>query len=407
MSLLPVEDALALALSGLSPLGVERVPLVQACGRVLAEDLAATLTQPPFDASAMDGYAVREADVATVPATLALVGESAAGARYSGVVGPGQAVRIFTGAPIPDGADTVVIQEDTDAVGSSVVVKEAASARHIRPRGQDFMEGDVLLRSGTRLGARALVLAAAMNYAELPVRKKPVVAVLSTGDEIVPPGSDLGPDNIVASVSYGVGALVEAAGGETFQLGIAPDDLDAISSAVGRASGADILVTIGGASVGERDLVTNALARAGLQLDFAKVAIRPGKPVFSGWLGGSRVSGMGAPKVLGLPGNPVSALVCSVVFLLPMLRTLLGETSDDAIHDAVLSAPLPKNGPRQSYLRAISTVSEDGIRHVQALPSQDSSLMAALAKANCLIVQAAGAAALPEGAHVKILALPD
>ena len=406
MPLLPFETALELALSGLCPLGAERVPLSQARGRVLAEDLAATLTQPPFDASAMDGYAVRAADVAALPATLALIGESAAGARFGGIVEPGQAVRIFTGAPIPDGADTVVIQEDADTLGSSVVVKDAIAGRHIRPRGQDFLQGDVLLTAGTRLGARALLLAAAMNHAELPVRRKPKVATLSTGDEVVRPGSALGPDQIVASVGYGIAALVEAHGGEPIDLGIAPDDADAIATAIEGSVGADILVTIGGASVGERDLVTDALARAGLQLDFCKVAIRPGKPVFSGRLVSGNGSETKTRKVLGLPGNPVSALVCSVVILLPMLRALLGQVGEDTARDAVLEAPLAKNGPRQSYLRATSTFSADGKRHVQALPSQDSSLMAALAKADCLIVQAPDAPALPQGASVKILLLP-
>lgn len=399
MPLTTVEEALERALAGLTPLGVERVPVSEARGRVLAEDLAATLTQPPFDASAMDGYAVRAADVSALPATLALIGESAAGARFDGIVGPGQAVRIFTGAPIPDGADTVVIQEDTEVAGSSVVVKDAAAGRHIRPRGQDFIEGDVLLRQGTRLGARTLMLAAAMNHAEVPVRRKPTVAILSTGDEIVPPGSRPGPDQIVASVSYGIGALVEAHGGEALDLGIARDDEGDLAEFIARVADADILVTIGGASVGDRDLVSDALARAGLQLDFAKVAMRPGKPVFAGRLG--------ATRVLGLPGNPVSAAICALVFLLPMLRTLLGEAQDDRVHQGVLAAALPKNGPRRNYHRAVSTYSADGTRTVRALPSQDSSLMAALAKADCLIVQPPGSPALLEGATVPILPFSD
>jgi len=406
MALISVEEALARVLEGLEPRDVESVPLVQARDRVLAKTLASTLTQPPFDASAMDGYAVRISDVAALPATLALVGESVAGDRFHGIVGAGQAVRIFTGAPIPDGADTVVIQEDTEVSGSSVVVKEAAAGRHIRPRGQDFMAGDVLLTAGTRLGARALMLAASMNHAALPVWRKPKVAILSTGDEVVPPGSVLGPDEIVASVSYGVAALVEAHGGEAIHLGIARDDAEAIASHVKQSAGADILVTIGGASVGERDLVTAALAREGLQLDFAKVAMRPGKPVFSGKLGSEGESN--ARRVLGLPGNPVSALICAFVFLLPMLRAMLGVNPEDvATQDAALAEALPKNGPRQHFLRARSTFSEDGLRHVHPLPSQDSSLVAALAQADCLIVHAPGAPSLAEGARVKILPLFD
>ena len=397
MALISVEDALERVLSGLTPLDVERVPIAEAHGRVLAEDLAATLTQPPFDASAMDGYAVRAADVAAVPATLALFGESAAGARFHGIVGPGQAVRIFTGAPVPDGADTVVIQEDTEAFGDSVLVKAAAAGRHIRPEGQDFMEGDVLLRRGTRLGARTVMLAAAMNHAELPVRRKPRVAILSTGDEIVPPGSMIGSDQIVASVSYGIGALVDTHGGDPLDLGVARDDEGALAQFIARVADADVLVTIGGASVGERDLVADALARAGLELDFAKVAMRPGKPAFAGRLG--------ATRVLGLPGNPVSAFVCAVVFLLPMLRGLLGAKASIVPQQAMLACALPENGPRQSYQRATSTYSDDGTRHIRVLSSQDSSLMAALAHADCLVVRVSHAPAVPEGTKVLVLPL--
>ena len=397
MALISVEDALERALWGLTPLDVVRVPIAQAHGRVLAEDLAATLTQPPFDCSAMDGYAVRAADVSALPATLAPVGESAAGARFDGIVGPGQAVRIFTGAPVPDGADTVVMQEDTEASGESVLVNAAAQGQYIRPRGQDFMEGDVLLRRGTRFGARTVMLAAAMNCAELPVRRKPRVAILSTGDEIVPPGSVLGADEIVASVSYGLGAFVDAEGGEPVSIGIARDDERDLADAIARAADADVLVTIGGASVGERDLVRGALARAGLQLSFAKVAMRPGKPVFAGMLGSTRV--------LGLPGNPVSAFICSMVFLLPMLHGLLGTNAAIVPQQAVLASALPENGPRQHYQRATSTFACDGTRYVRVLSSQDSSLMAALTHADCLIVQPPHAPALPAGTKVLVLPL--
>jgi len=400
MTLLPVDDALARVLKGLGPLDVERIPLGEAHGRVLAEDLAATLTQPPFDASAMDGYAVRAADLATLPATLDIVGEAAAGARFSGRVQRGQAVRIFTGAPVPEGADTIVIQEDTEETGDTVQIKDAGAGGHIRPRGQDFEQGAVLLRQGTRLDARALMLAASMNHAELPVRRKPQIAILATGDEVVPPGSELGPDEIVSSVPYGLAALIEAHGGEAIKLGIAPDDVDSIITLAGTGAGADILVTIGGASVGERDLVLSALAKEGLDLDFAKVAMRPGKPVLFGRLG--------AQRFLGLPGNPVSALLCGYVFLLPMLRTLLGVSEAQAPQpEAVLGEALPKNGERQHYLRAISTWREDGTRVISPVPSQDSALVAALYRADCLIVRAPGADALPEGARVKILPFAD
>jgi molybdopterin molybdotransferase len=397
---LSVDEALARVLQGLEPLEAETVPLADARDRVLAADLSATLTHPPFDASAMDGYAVRAADVASLPAHLEVVGEAAAGSRFAKLLGPGQAVRIFTGAPVPEGADTIVIQEDTEENDGAVVVREATPGGHIRPRGQDFKEGEVLLRQGTRLGARALMLAAAMNHAELPVRRKPQVAILATGDEVVPPGSKLGADEIVASVGYGIAAIVDAHGGEPVDLGIAKDDAESIAMLAGTGAGADILVTIGGASVGERDLVVSALMGEGFELDFAKVAMRPGKPALYGRLGTQRV--------LGVPGNPVSALVCSYVLLVPMLRALLGtRDGDQPLSEAILGEALAANGPRQHYLRATSTWREDGTRVVQPLPSQDSSLVAALARADCLIVQPPGAPAVPEGTRVRIFPLSD
>jgi molybdopterin molybdotransferase len=398
MALLSVDDALALVSKGLVPLETEHVPISEAHGRVLAADLAAALTQPPFDASAMDGYALRAADVATLPATLKLIGESAAGAGFHGRVGPGEAVRILTGAPVPQGADTIAIQEDAQESGGTVIVKEAGPGRHIRPRGQDFAEGEVCLRRGTRLGARALMLAASMNYAVLPVTRKPKVALLATGDEVVPPGSGLGPDQIVSSVPYGIAGLIEAHGGAAVLLGIANDDPKSIATLARTGAGADILLTVGGASVGERDLVATALKGEGLALDFAKVAMRPGKPVLYGRLGSQRL--------LGVPGNPVSALVCGYVFLVPMLRALLGLTEEKRPElEAVLGAAVPGNGPRRNYMRATSTWREDGMRVVRPLPSQDSSLVAAFTRADCLIVRMPGAHALPEGARVRILPL--
>ncbi|MGH6792025.1 MAG: molybdopterin molybdotransferase MoeA, partial [Methyloceanibacter sp.] len=259
MALLSVAEALARVTEGLEPLEAERVPLDQTCGRVLAKDLTARLTQPPFDASAMDGYALRARDVAKLPATLKLIGASQAGAGFKGRVGAGEAVRIFTGAPVPKGADTIAIQEDAVLRGDVVTIKDATPGRHIRPRGQDFKKSETLLSAGTRLGARELMLAAAMNHAELPVRRKPKVAILATGDEVVPAGTKLAPDQIVSSVPYGLAALIEARGGEAMSLGIAKDELESIAMLARTGSAADILVTIGGASVGERDLVASAL----------------------------------------------------------------------------------------------------------------------------------------------------
>ncbi len=348
----------------------------------------------------MDGYAVRAADVATVPATLELIGEAAAGARFKGKLGPGQAVRIFTGAPVPHGADTIAIQENAEERDGQVVVKEAAPGRHIRPRGQDFAEGQILIERGTMLGPRGLMLAASANHAELPVRRKPTVAILATGDEVVPPGSELGPDQIVSSVGYGVAALVAAQGGEAVNLGIARDDPESIATLARTGGGADILVTIGGASVGERDLVANALRAEGLELDFAKVAMRPGKPVLYGRLGSQRL--------LGLPGNPISALICAQVFLVPMLRAMLGRAEEtQPLAEAALSEPLGANGPRAHYIRALSEWREDGTRLVRPLASQDSSLVTAFARADCLILRMPHAPALQAGALVKILPFSD
>jgi len=398
MAPLSVAEALTRVTRGLAPLETERVDLKHACGRVLAEDVAAILTQPPFDASAMDGYAVRAADVAALPVTLRLAGRSAAGAGFGGKVGPGEAVRIFTGAPVPEGADLVVIQENTEQSPESVTIKSAASGTYIRRRGQDFTKGEVLLTEGTRLGPHELMLAAAMNHADLPVRRKPAVAILATGNEVMPPGSDLAADQIVSSVPYGLAAIVARHGGEAMQLGIAKDEPESIVMLARAGKAADILVTIGGASIGEYDLVATALKSDGLELDFWKIAMRPGKPLLFGRMGNQRV--------LGVPGNPVSALICAHVFLVPMLGKLLGLT-DEKPHkpDAVLGEALPANGVREHYMRALSEWRADGARIVTPLPSQDSSLMAAFARADCLIVRPPNAPVLPRGARVRIVPL--
>jgi molybdopterin molybdotransferase len=396
--LLSVAQALARVTKDLVPLEAEPVALEQATGRVLAQDLAAMLTQPPFDASAMDGYAVRAADVAALPVKLKLVGQSAAGAGFRGRLGQGEAVRIFTGAPVPQGADTIVIQEDAEEASGAVTVKNASPGRHIRPRGQDFSQGEVLLAAGNRLGPRELMLAASMNRAELPVRRKPVVAILATGDEVVPPGSELGADQIVSSVPCGLAALIERHGGAAMSLGIAKDEPESILTLARSGRAADILLTIGGASVGERDLVASALKTEGLELDFWKIAMRPGRPMLFGRLGSQRV--------LGVPGNPVSALICAQVFLKPMLDKLLGLVSAARPEpEAVLGVPLEANSEREHYMRAVSAWREDGTRIVRPLPSQDSSLVAALARADCLIVRVPHAPALGSGARVRIVPL--
>jgi molybdopterin molybdotransferase len=397
MALLSVDEALARILYGAQVAGVELVPLMAAAHRILAEDLRATLTQPPFNASAMDGYAVRAADVTTLPATLTLIGEARAGEAFSGSVGAGQCARIFTGAPVPAGADAIVIQENTKADGSSVTVVEGLpDPAHVRPRGGDFAERQVLLSPGRVLDARAILLAAAMGHGTLAVRKKPIIAVLATGDELVEPGQKPGADQIVSSNPYGLAAMIAAAGGEPRLLGIARDTRTALEEKIASAADADVLVTTGGASVGDHDLVGPVLKSRGMALDFWKIAMRPGKPMLFGKLGTQRV--------LGLPGNPVSALICGRVFLMPLIDRLLGrETSPWAPVRARLTEPLEKNGPRQHYMRAVTSQDANGVLLVAPQSSQDSSLMSPLAASNALIVRTVDAPALKAGDEADVL----
>ncbi len=396
MSLLPVEEALARLLAGIAPLEAEPVPLADALGRVLAADIAARLTQPPFPASAMDGYAVRASD-ARKDSTLHVVGASRAGERFNGTIGPGETVRIFTGAPVPDGADAVLIQENAESGGSTIRVIEALEpGQVIRPAGLEFREGDTLLQSTRRLDPRALALAASMGHGSLPVRRRPRVAILSNGDELVPPGTPPGPDQIVSSNGVGLAALVREAGGEPVDLGIAPDRKEAIGAFVDRATGAEILVVVGGASVGDHDLVQTALAERGMVVDFWKIAMRPGKPMMVGKLGPMRV--------LGLPGNPVSALVCGHIFLKPLIRIMLGLRPQNDLGIATLAAPMAENDVRQDYVRASMRVVH-GKRLVTPFGRQDSSMLATLAMADALIVRPIRAPAAAAGEDVPVLRL--
>lgn len=396
MTLLPVADALAKILEDTRPLGRESVGIGDAAGRVLAQPLAACLTQPPFDASAMDGYAVRASDVAQLPASLSLIGEAGAGHPFSGRVEAGQAVRIFTGAPMPDGADAVVIQENTAREGGTVTVREGR-AGHVRTRGFDFREGDTLLAAGARLGPREIALAAAMGYGEISVYTRPVVAVLATGDELVPPGQRPGPGQIVASNHLAIAALAAQTGATPQLLGIARDTRESLRTHIERARDADVLVTIGGASVGDHDLVGPVLREHGMVLAFWQIAMRPGKPLMFGRLG--------AQRVMGLPGNPVSSMICSRVFLVPLVRALAGlPTQDPAVRRGRLAAAVEANGPRQHYMRATLI---DEARGALIVPSrsQDSSLLAPLASANCLIVRAPHAANVAAGTELDVLML--
>jgi len=404
MSLLSVEAALERILEGVAPTPVERAAIEAAHGRTLAEPIPALLTQPPFDASAMDGYAVRAADVARLPATLAVIGTAAAGHPFAGGVGAGQAVRIFTGAPLPAGADAVVIQENTlpePAQGgvARVIVREGVPDQgNIRPVGIDFRAGEVLLGAGRRLGPREVSLAAAMGYASLPVRRRPRVAIISTGDELLLPGSRPGPGQIISSNHLGVSALADGAGAHAHFLGIARDTRESLEKHFAAADGADAIVTIGGASVGDHDLVAPVLRQSGMLLSFWNIAMRPGKPLMFGRLGASRV--------LGLPGNPVSSLVCTRVFLVPLLRALLGQPARDGRPlTARAGVTLEPNGPRQHYMRATRAAGSDGLPVATPVRSQDSSLLAPLAQADCLLIRPPLAPAIAQGAFVPILAL--
>ena len=397
--LMPVDEALRRIVDALEPVAIEQVPLAAARGRVLAQDVVARRTQPPFDASAMDGYAVRAADVTEAPVTLDVVGSAPAGGAYDGVVGPGEAVRIFTGGPVPAGADSIVLQEDAFAGEGVVTLHEAAeAARHIRKAGLDFRDGDTVLAAGTRLASRHIGLAAAANVPELAVFRRPQVAILATGDELVPPGGNPGPFQIISSNSLAVAAQVEAAGGNTVDLGIARDDADSLKTAAKGAHDADLLVTIGGASVGDHDLIQSVLGEEGLKLDFWRIAMKPGKPLMFGAL-------RGVP-MLGLPGNPVSALVCGAVFLRPAVRRLGGEARiTNALSRARLAEPLPANKERQDYLRARSDYDGAGTRQVTAFPVQDSSMLSTLAQADCLIVRPPHAPEAAAGDEVLVLEL--
>ncbi|WP_311028321.1 molybdopterin molybdotransferase MoeA [Mesorhizobium koreense] len=396
--LLPVDSALELLLAGAAPLAKENVPIGEAAGRVLTEPLAALRTQPPFNASAMDGYAVRTEDIAALPARLKIIGAAQAGKRYPGTVGKGETVRIFTGAPVPDGADAVLLQEDARIVSEGLVeaLESVARGRHIRRAGLDFAEGEPLLPAGRVLDPAALSLAAAANHAEVPVVRRPLVAIAATGDELLLPGSHPGPDQIIASNGYGVAAIARDAGAEILDLGIVPDDRKLIAAALRRAlaAGAHILVTLGGASVGDHDLVREVLTAEGMTLDFWKIAMRPGKPLMSGRIGQTRV--------LGLPGNPVSSMVGSHLFLVPLIARLAGRTHRPDVREARLAEAMPENDRRRDYVRAAAEETSEGLL-AAPFGIQDSSMLRTLAAANCLIIREPHAPAAAAGDPCRVL----
>lgn len=388
--MISVEQALGHLFALVSPLEAEKVPLTQAAGRVLAVDAVAMRDQPPFAASAMDGYAMRGSEIA-VGAAFDVIGESAAGHGFDGLCGPGQAVRIFTGAPVPAGADHVVIQEDTERRNDRITLTEKlGTGANIRPAGADFRVGD-RLTAPRLLRPSDIALLASMNIAEAEVARRPDVALISTGDELVMPGENPGPDQIIASNTFGLKALLEGAGARARILPIAGDSRPLLEAAFELARDADLIVTIGGASVGDHDLVGPVAESLGMERTFYKIAMRPGKPLMAGRMGGA--------VMVGLPGNPVSAMVCGQVFLVPVIRAMLGLGDVPAPRmRARLAADLPANGPREHYMRAFV---RDGA--ITAETRQDSALLTVLADANALLIRPAADGPRPAGEIVDYI----
>jgi molybdopterin molybdotransferase len=397
--MLAVDEALKSVLLGIKQLDYEQISIDQSLGRVLAIDLISRLTQPPSAVSAMDGYAVSVNDLATIPVTLKQIGESAAGKSFNGKILAGQTVRIFTGASIPEGANTIIMQEDTEKSAGGIIIKEAApEGKYIRPAGMDFKKDQKLLKAGTRLNARNIGLAAAMNIPWIKVTRKPRIAILSTGNELVLPGEFVGQDKIISSNSLGLAAMVSANGGIPINLGIAKDDPRSLKNAVSQLSGVDMLITIGGASVGDYDLIKSVLSKEGLNITFSRVAMRPGKPLIFGNIFGT--------PMLGLPGNPVSASVTATLFLLPAISKMLGaEDSSHNTETAALGRDVKKNDSRQDYLRAKLAINKAGEKIVTPFARQDSSMLKNYAKADCLIIRQPFAVPLAKGEIVSIIPL--
>ncbi len=397
--MISVEEALERILADLPVMPAEQVGLTDALGRVLAEDIAARVTQPPLAVSAMDGYAVRAADVVSVPVDLHIVAEVPAGKYVDREIGAGEAARIFTGAPLPPGTDAIVIQEDTERADDTVTVREGATpGRYVRPAGLDFSKGDVLLEAGHVMSARDIGLAAAMNVPWLRVRRQPRVAILATGDEIVLPGEETGPTRIVSSNSFALDGLIRVAGGIPVSLGIAADNAESLHRLAEAVHGVDFLVTTGGASVGDHDLVQSVLGEAGLSVDFWQIAMRPGKPLIFG-----RFRDV---PMLGMPGNPVSSMVCGVLFLQPALTAMLGiEKTEQPFEYALLGVDVDENDHRQDYLRATLSWDAEGNRIATPFSRQDSSMFSRMAKADCLIVRPPHTQATNAGERVAIVSL--
>ena len=398
--LLAVDEARRRIVAAMVPTPPETVGLAQAAGRVLAADIVARVTQPPADVSAMDGYAVRAADAAAAPTRLRQIGTAPAGKAFTGEVREGETVRIFTGAPLPRGSDTIVIQENATAEGDRVTIEvPAAAGSHVRRAGLDFRVGDVGVAAGSLLTPRHIGLAAAMNVPWLEVRRRPRVALLATGDEIVRPGERIGADQIVSSNALAMAAFLRAHGADPIDLGIAPDNRRSLAAMVDGIRGADLLVTMGGASVGEHDLVQAALGARGLEVDFWRIAMRPGKPLMFGRIGDV--------AMVGVPGNPVSSLVCALVFVLPAVNALAGlaDPTERTVRKAVLGADLPANDEREDYLRATLAVDAEGRAVATPFAKQDSSMLSLLSRADCLAIRPAHAPPARAGDAIGIIEL--
>ncbi len=396
--MLSIEEALDKIRSGITPLPTEEIFVSDALGRVLAEDVIATVSHPPQAVSAMDGYAVRAADVSDAPVNLKQIGEAAAGHKFEGEVGPGECARIFTGGALPRGADSIVIQEDTDADGNTVTIKGTPSlGEWVRPEGLDFAAGKVLLSAGRIMTARDVGLAAAAGTTWIRVRRRPRIAILSTGDEIVMPGAPMRPDQIVSSNSVALVAYAQTLGAEGTSIGIAEDRPESLRARLNDATGFDILVTSGGASVGDHDLVQSVFGDEGLELGFYKIAMRPGKPLIFGNIGGT--------YLLGLPGNPVSTGVTSAIFLKAAVESMLGIAPGPLYQAARLGRGLEANGKRLDFMRARLETSDSDLPTATPFERQDSSMMAAFADADCLVMREIGAPAAKAGDVVKIVPL--
>ena len=397
--MLTVRDAHARVIAAFEALPSEIVSVADATGRVLAVPPAARLTQPPSDLSAMDGYAVRAEDVPAAPATLKLVGQAPAGGSYDHALKPGETVRIFTGGPLPMGADAIVIQEDTKADGEKITVLEAPRpGRHVRKAGLDFASGDTPLNAGRTLTTRDVALAAAMNHPWLSVHRKPRVAILSTGDELVMPGEPVGRNQIVSSSGIAVAALVRGWGGEPMLFDIARDNAALIQSRIAAGAQHDLLITLGGASVGDHDLVQDALKAQGFAMDFWKIAMRPGKPLM--------FAAKDRARVLGLPGNPVSTMVCALLFMKPAMDRMLGQAGDlVGTVPARLAVDLKMNDQREDYVRSTLSRAADGSLTVTPHPVQDSSMLSVLAESSAFLVRPAHDPARKAGETAQVVDL--